>query len=70
MRATVHGAAGEHGLGPRLRTHTDAAPTATLKGCGTGMWTPTEGSSLGGVAGAWPLHSTGSAARSTTASQR
>jgi hypothetical protein len=70
MRETVHGAAGEHGIGPRLRTQTDPAPAATLKGRGTGMCTPTEGGPPGVVARGWPVHPTGSAARSTTATSR
>jgi hypothetical protein len=54
MRATVHGAACEHGLGPRRRAQTDPAPAATLKGCGTGMRIPIEGAPLDVVAGGWP----------------
>jgi hypothetical protein len=59
MRETVHGRAGEHGLGPRLRTQTDPAPAATLKGCGTAMRTPTEEAPPGVVAGAWLVHPVG-----------
>jgi hypothetical protein len=71
MRETVHGSAGEQGLGPRLRTQTNPAPTATLKGCGSAMRTPTEGGPLGVAAGGWPVQPAVAAARSTTtASQR
>jgi hypothetical protein len=71
MRETVHGRAGAHGMGPRLRTQTDPSPTATLKGCGTGIWIPTGGGPLGVVAGGWLVQPAVAAARSTaTASQR
>ena len=70
MRATVHGRAGEHGIGPRLRTQTDPSPAITLKGCVTGMRTPTEGGPPGVAVGAWPVHPTVSATSTTTASHR
>jgi hypothetical protein len=58
MRETVHGRAGEHGIGPRLRTQTEPSPAITLKGCVTGMRTPTEGGPPGVAVGAWPVHPT------------
>src|SRR5215207_7043873 len=55
---------------PRLRTQADPSPAATLKGCGTGIWIPTEGSPLDVVAGGWPVQPTVAAARSTTTVSR
>src|SRR5918995_5916583 len=70
MRETVHGPDAEHGLGPRVRTQTDPAPAATLKGSGTAMRIPTEAAPPGAIVGAWPVQLTVAAARSaTTASQ-